>query len=150
MGLCLESRESESRESESDDIISGSYIIRTSFFVSCYHVATSGVSSASTDQFLPRLFRCCTWLCFWSYVEHVPTHDSHQVFNPRLNGGRNVPLSTFLTIAKKTKKDISTTLCIPLLSSILHTMTKKLSKALIGRSLMTSETRHVLPISVKK
>ena len=27
------------------------------------------------------------WLCFWSYVEHVPTHDSYQVFNLRPNGG---------------------------------------------------------------
>ena len=72
----------------------------------------------------------------------------HRITHAQWREGAKSP-STFLPIANKTNGDIATNLCIPLPLSISHTLTERFFKALTDRLLMTSEWRHVLPISFK-
>ena len=64
-------------------------------------------------------------------------------------GGRNGPPSTFLPIAEKRKEISPPNFVYPSPDQFHTPWPKEFSKALIGRPLMASEWRHVLPISVK-
>ena len=88
------------------------------------------------------------WYNLWHHSSLAGAVNLRSQPAPRWEGGKTPPYS-FLPIAKK-RREISPPNFAYLLPNRFHTpWLKKFYKALIGRPLMTSEWRHVFPISFK-